>query len=46
MTYDSPYFGWIVPLEWQEWQEPADEDDEIGYEPDESPDDGPYLDRN
>jgi len=43
MTYESPYFGWIVPLEWQEPADGLPEDDEIGYEPDESPDDGLYF---
>lgn len=26
MTYESPYFGWIVPLEWQEPDDGPDSD--------------------
>ena len=43
MTYDSPYFGYIVPLAWQESDDEGPDDDEIGYKPDESPDDGLYF---
>ena len=39
MTYDSPYFGWIVPLE---WQEPSDYDPDDDQEPSDyvSPEEG------
>lgn len=42
MTYESPYYGWIVPYAWQEpdcGQFDEDEESESAYIPDELPDD-------